>query len=172
VAAPAAAPTGRVGGLLIRTVRYAAFISYNHRDRADAAWLLRSLETYFIPRALQGRETKLGNLGKRLPPVFQDLEELAVSSDLAQSVRDALEASASLIVICSPAGAGSRWVNEEIRTFVAFGRRASIQCLIVGGQPNASRTPGGDAALDCLPTALFEHGAEPLAAEIRAGQDS
>lgn len=154
-------------------MRYAAFISYNHRDRAAAAWVHRSLETYAIPRTLQGRETKLGPIGKRLPPVFQDREELAASSDLAQSVREALEVSASLIVICSPSGAQSRWVNEEIRTFVALGRRASIQCLIVDGHPNASRTAGGDPALECLPPALFENGGtEPLAADIRPGQDS
>lgn len=154
-------------------MRYAAFISYNHRDRVHAAWLHRSIETYAIPRALQGRDTPLGPLGKKLPPVFQDREELAASADLASSVRQALESSASLIVICSPDGARSRWVNEEIRSFIALGRRAQIQCLIVGGQPNASGTPGADPELECLPPALFEHGgAEPLAADIRPGQDS
>jgi len=107
-------------------VKYAAFISYNHRDRKTAAWLHRALETYRVPKPLWGRPTALGVLGKRLPPVFQDREELAVSTDLAASVRAALEASASLIVICSPDGARSRWVNEEIRAFSALGRRERI----------------------------------------------
>jgi len=153
-------------------VKYAAFISYNHRDRKTAAWLHRALETYRVPKPLWGRSTALGVLGKRLPPVFQDREELAASSDLAASVRNALEASASLIVICSPDGARSRWVNEEIRAFTALGRRERIQCLICGGAPNASRIPGGDPAEEALPPALFENGeGEPLAADVRPGQD-
>ena len=41
-------------------VKYAAFISYNHRDRKTAAWLHRALETYRVPRHMHGRETHLG----------------------------------------------------------------------------------------------------------------
>jgi tetratricopeptide (TPR) repeat protein len=111
-------------------------------------------------------------MGARLPPVFQDREELAASPDLAQSVRAALEDAQTLIVVCSPNGARSKWVNEEIRTFTALGRRDQIQCLIVGGLPHAAATPGADPALECLPPALFENGGhEPLAADIRPGAD-
>ncbi len=153
-------------------MRYAAFISYNHRDRRVASWLHRALEGYRFPKRLRGRATPLGPLGARLPPIFQDREELAASADLAASVREALTESASLIVICSPDGARSRWVNEEIRAFSALGRRDSIQCLIVAGVPNASRTPGADPGQECLPPALFEGGGgEPLASDIRAGGD-
>jgi len=154
-------------------MRYAAFISYNHRDQRTAAWLHRALETYRFPKRLQGRPTAIGPLGSKLPPIFQDREELAASSDLASSVREALEQAHSLIVICSPDGARSRWVNEEIRSFTALGRRDRIQCLIVSGQPNASRLPGGNPAQECLPDALFEGGGrEPLASDIRPGQDN
>ena len=147
-------------------MRYSAFISYNHRDKREAAWLHRSLETYRIPRRLRGRETPLGTLGSRLPPVFRDREELAASPDLAQSVRDALAVSGSLVVICSPNGAKSLWVNEEIRAFTALGRRHRIQCLIVGGAVDG-------AAGDYMPPALFDGGAsEPLAADLRSGADS
>ncbi|HEY8004254.1 MAG TPA: toll/interleukin-1 receptor domain-containing protein [Phenylobacterium sp.] len=153
-------------------MKYAAFISYNHRDRKTAAWLHRALETYRVPRHMHGRETHLGVLGARLPPIFRDREELAASSDLAASVRAALEASATLIVICSPNGAQSRWVNEEIRAFAALGRRDRIQCLIAGGEPDASRKPGADPSQEALPPALFENGGgEPLASDIRPGQD-
>ncbi len=154
-------------------MRYAAFISYNHRDRRTAAWLHRALETYRFPKRLRGRSTAIGTLNSKLPPIFQDREELAASSDLAASVCEALEQAHSLIIICSPDGARSRWVNEEIRTFTALGRRDRIQCLIVAGVPNASRLPGGDTAQECLPEALFEGGgSEPLASDIRPGQDS
>jgi len=151
-------------------LRYSAFISYNHRDVKEASWLHRQLETYSVPQRLRGLDTPVGPLGPRLPPVFQDREELAASPDLAQSVRDALEQSASLIVICSPNGARSKWVNEEIRLFTALGRRNRVQCLIVGGIPNASRLPGFDSEQECFPEALFESGgSEPLAADIRPG---
>lgn len=152
-------------------MRYSAFISYNHRDRREAAWLHRALETFRVPRHMRGRVSRLGTLADRLPPVFQDREELAASSDLALSVRQALENSATLIVICSPAGARSRWVNEEIRLFAALGRRDQIQCLIVAGEPHASTRPGVDPALECLPPALLEGGGEPLAADLRPGGD-
>jgi tetratricopeptide (TPR) repeat protein len=152
--------------------RYSAFISYNYKDRRAAAWLHRALETYRIPRRMQGRPSGLGPLQARLPPVFRDREELAASSDLAASVQRALEQSHALIVICSPNGARSRWVNEEIRVFTALGRRDQIRCLIIAGEPHAGALAGGEAALECLPPALFEDGApEPLAADIRPGQD-
>lgn len=102
-------------------MRYAAFISYNHRDRKTAIWLHRALETYRIPRRMRGQASALGELGARLSPVFRDREELAASTDLGSAVREALEQSDALIVICSPDGARSRWVNEEIRTFAALG---------------------------------------------------
>lgn len=152
--------------------RYAAFISYNHRDRKVAGWLHRALETYRFPKRLRGRETAVGVLGARLPPIFQDREELAASSDLAASVQEALAEAGSLIVICSPNGARSRWVNEEIRAFTRMGRRDRIQCLIVAGEPNASRIAGADPEQECLPPGLFEDGGgEPLASDIRPGQD-
>ena len=80
-------------------MRYSAFISYNHRDKASAAWLHRAIETYRIPPRLRGRQTPLGVLGARLPPVFRDREEMATSPDLSQSIREALAESASLIVV-------------------------------------------------------------------------
>jgi len=153
-------------------VKYAAFISYNHRDRRTASWLHRAIENYRVPKALWGREGALGAIGSRLPPLFQDREELAASSDLAASVREALEQSSSLIVVCTPHGAKSRWVNEEVRAFTAMGRRDRIQCVIAGGEPNASRREDLDSDLECLPPALFEGGGgEPLGADIRPGQD-
>lgn len=153
-------------------MRYAAFISYNHRDRKAANWLHRALETYRIPGRLRGRDSAFGPLGSRLPPIFQDREELAASADLAESVRAALAQTHALIVVCSPNGARSKWVNEEIRAFTALGRRSHIHCLIVDGEPNASRLPGMDSALECLPPALFEDGgSEPLASDIRPNRD-
>ena len=147
-------------------MRYSAFISYNHKDRRWAAWLHRELERYRLPEGLIGRPAPWGPLERRLPPVFQDREELAASTSLADSVRQALEESASLIVICSTNGAASRWVNEEVRTFAALGKADRIQCLLVpeSGEP-------ADPQATVFPPALLELGGEPLAADARKGGD-
>ena len=153
-------------------LRYSAFISYNHKDRVWANWLLTQLERYAIPKRLRGRESPLGILGRRLPPVFQDREELAASTDLAQSVMDALAESASLIVICSPHSARSQWVNEEIRTYIALGRRDRIQLLVVDGEARAIGPAGDEDVNASFPPALFEDGGhEPLAADVRNEAD-
>lgn len=150
-------------------LRYSAFISYNHRDRKWAAWLHRELERYRVPAALIGRQASWGKLERRLPPVFQDREELAASTSLAQSVRQALEEAHSLIVICSTAGAASNWVNEEVRTFASLGRADRIHCLIV---PEADDPDGPPLPGDKLfPPAVGELLGEPLAADARAAGD-
>ncbi|QQV77688.1 tetratricopeptide repeat protein [Sphingomonas aliaeris] len=132
----------------------------------------RGLERYPIPKRLRGRETPVGVLGKRLPPVFQDREELAASTDLAQSVRAALHDSATLIVICSPNSRRSRWVNEEIREFIRLGRRDRIKLIVVDGTPAHPDDLPEDGGDGCFPPALFEGGAaEPLAADVRPGAD-
>lgn len=148
-------------------VRYSAFISYNHNDRRWAGWLHRELERYQIPSALIGRPSPVGPLKRRLPQVFQDREELAASSDLAESVREALSQSANLIVICSTNAAQSRWVNEEVREFCKSGRRDRIQCLIVPERDERGHTSPGDI----FPPVLLESSGEPLAADARATGD-
>ncbi len=148
-------------------MRYSAFISYNHRDRDWAVWLHRALERYSVPRRLWGRPAQWGEIGQRLPPVFRDRDELATSSDLAASVKEALADSAFLVVICSPNSARSKWVDEEIKTFVAAGREKFIRLIIVDGDPHAP-----DPARECLPPSLVRDGApEPLAADVRKEGD-
>jgi tetratricopeptide (TPR) repeat protein len=148
-------------------MRYSAFISYNHRDRAWALWLHRALERYSVPKRLWGRPAPWGEIGQRLPPVFRDRDELATSSDLASSVKEALADTAFLIVICSPNSARSKWVDEEIKTFVAAGREKFIRLIIVDGEPHSP-----DPARECLPPSLVREGApEPLAADVRREGD-
>ena len=142
----------------MNTFRYAAFISYNHRDRRWAQWLHRSIENYRIPRNVLAEQHE-NQAQAALRPVFLDRAELPSSADLAGSVRDALAQSRALIVVCSRSSAQSRWVNEEVRTFQAVGRQQKIFCLIVDGDP---------ATGDCFPPTLDS---EPLAADVRPGGD-
>lgn len=148
-------------------MRYSAFISYNHRDRAWAVWLHRALERYRVPKRLWGRPSPWGTIEARLPPVFRDRDELATSTDLAASVKAALADAATLIVICSPNSARSRWVDEEIRTFITAGRAQFVRLIIVDGEPHAA-----DPDRECLPPSLTADGApEPLAADVRKRAD-
>lgn len=148
-------------------MRYSAFISYNHRDRDWAVWLHRALESYRIPKRLWGQAAPWGPLKSKLPPVFRDRDELATSVDLGASVRDALAQSATLIVICSPNSAKSKWVNEEIKTFVESGRGQHIRLIIVDGEPHSP-----DPDRECLPPFLLRGGEpEPLAADVRKQAD-
>jgi len=159
-------------------LRYRAFISYSHRDKAWAEWLHRVLETYRVPARLVGQRTAAGVVPRRLAPIFRDRDELASSGDLGRQVNQALAQSANLIVICSPAAAASRWVCEEVLAFRRLGRSERIFCLIVAGEPNAT---GDKAADECLSSALCHplkadgtssnEAIEPIAADVRPGKD-
>jgi tetratricopeptide (TPR) repeat protein len=149
---------------------YWAFVSYSSQDRATARWLQRALETYAIPRRLVGQPGPNGPAPRRLTPIFRDRTELPADSDLAGKVREALDRSAFLIVVCSPTAAASRWVDEEIRRFRDAHGEGRILAVIVAGAPGAHE--------DCFPPALRyrgEEGArtgpEPIAADLRRGGD-
>ncbi len=150
--------------------RYKAFISYSHKDEAWGKWLHRALETYRVPRHLVGSQGRFGQVAARVAPVFRDREDLSSAADLSASVKDELAASETLIVICSPSGAASPWVNEEVRHFRELGRAERIFALVVDGDP-ASRNPGDR----CFPPALVESedgtALEPLAADARDHAD-
>lgn len=152
--------------------RYVAFLSYSHHDARWAGWLHRALERYAVPARLVGTAGEFGPVPARLRPVFRDREELASAGDLGARVEQALAASAALIVICSPAAAGSRWVEQEVALFKRLHGAGRIHALIVAGAPHA-----GDAR-ECFPPALRqmdaaagEGRAEPIAADVRPEQD-
>ena len=159
---------------------YRAFISYSHRDKAWADWLHRSLETYRVPSRLVGTETAHGPIPRRLIPVFRDRDELASADSLAEKVNAALAQSENLIVICSPASAASRWVDEEVLAYKRMGRGDRVFCLIVAGEPNASDIPGREPEECFCPALRFKLDAngqptiertEPIAADARPGKD-
>ncbi|HJP97533.1 MAG TPA: toll/interleukin-1 receptor domain-containing protein [Rhodanobacteraceae bacterium] len=160
---------------------YRAFISYSHRDKAWADWLHKALEIYRVPSRLVGTETAHGKIPRRLIPIFRDRDELASADSLAEKVNTALARSENLVVICSPASAASRWVNEEVLAYKRMGRGNRIFCLIVGGEPNASDMPGREAEECFCPALRFKLDAsgqptadptEPIAADARPGKDS
>ncbi len=93
--------------------RYKAFISYAHADEAFVARLHQRLESFVVPKALRQIPTQ-----RRLGTVFRDRDELAAGGSLSTHIRDALNAAEYLLVVCSPASVNSRWVNQEIESFI------------------------------------------------------
>jgi len=152
------------------TPRNKAFISYSHQDESWARWLQHSLESCRIPKRLVGEEGEFGPIPERLLPVFRDREDLSSASDLTAQIQRELANSDTLIVICSPAAAASRWVNEEITYFRQLGKGNRILALIVEGDPDAR-----DGGQNCFPAALQESRdgtpREPLAADVRRYAD-
>ncbi|MDX0574267.1 TIR domain-containing protein [Sinorhizobium medicae] len=148
--------------------RYRAFISYSSSDRSVAERLQRSLESYRIPKPL--RRSGI-HRNERISPIFRDRSDLKASADLGQTIREALESSEYLIVLCSPAAANSQWVAREISFFKELGRSDNIIAVIVRGVPAVNdpvREPQG-----AFPKALvgLRSGdgslTEPLAADIQ-----
>ena len=130
--------------------KYKAFISYSHEDAEWAQWLLKEIESYKVPKELvQSGSPK--HLGK----VFRDKDEGRASPDLSKQLKEALDASEYLIVVCSPKSKDSKWVRLEIEYFRSLGREDRIIPLLVSGDPETS-----------FPEILREDDKEPLAANV------
>ena len=98
-------------------LKYRAFISYSHADTAWAKWLQRGLESFNIDNDLAGRETARGTIPETLRPIFRDREDFTAGEALPEQTLAALDASNTLIMVCSPDSARSNYVNEEARLF-------------------------------------------------------
>jgi len=154
--------------------KYRAFLSYSHADTPLAKWLHARLERFPL-RGLTGRATALGPVPKQLRPIFRDREDFSAGGSLNHQSIAALDASAALVVLCSPASAKSHYVNEEIRLFKHRHPDRPVVPVILAGKPD-----GGEQ--ECFAPALrFELDAEgritdrrapmPLAADVREEGD-
>jgi tetratricopeptide (TPR) repeat protein len=159
-------------------LRYRAFISYSHKDKAIATWLHSKLERYRLPNKLVDKDTALGKVPKSLGPIFRDQDELPASGNLGAELETALASSMFLIVICSPSSAQSKWVDEEIRQFKILHGSDKVLALVVDGEPNAQE----DAAhMECFAPSLkfvvdangklTDRPCEPIAADLRKHAD-
>lgn len=144
---------------------YRAFISYSHSDEGTARRLHRWLEGYRMPRRLRGRMTALGEVPRRLLPIFRDRLEMPAATDFNAQVKHALTSSEALLVLCSPAAHASKWVAEEIRLYRSLNPGRPIIAALLSGEPEES-----------FPPALLEpdahgHVMEPVAADFRKHGD-
>lgn len=163
-----------MAGLLARERRlvgpdghYRAFISYSQQDKVWGKRIHTWLETYRIPDGVAPDKAADRRLGR----FFRDEEDMAAASDIGVIVRRAIENAESLIVICSPRSAQSKWVNAEINHYRRTGRARKVFAVIIDGVPNS-----GDPETECFPPSLRAAGdpddpdalpIEPLGLDVR-----
>ena len=111
--------------------------------------------------------------------VFRDDDEIA-GQILSKELEEALAASSTLVVACSPDARASRYVSEEITTFKKLHPNGNIVPVLVRGLPNnVARQRGMDAQAafpDILETVLapdtFGADVQSLVAIQRRGTNS
>lgn len=128
---------------------YFAFVSYRSSDEKWAKWLQEKIEAYRLPTTIQNENSNLPKT--RLRPCFRYHTDIQ-PNELKTELRNKLEQSKFLLVICSPRSAKSPWVGAEIDTFVELGRRDRIIPVIVEGTPYS-----GDPATECYNPSLLKH---------------
>ena len=137
-----------------KSSEYYAFISYNREDEKWAIWIQRELEHYHIPLNIRRKDS---SLPKDIRPVFKDTSELAAGV-LVDEIKKALTLSKYLIVICSPNAAKSKWVANEVQTFIDLGREQQIIPFVIAGKPFSD-----NPETECFPEPLRQlHGDKEL----------
>lgn len=130
------------------TYKYYAFISFQNSDAKEASRLQHAIESYRLPAIL----CKQANVPRRVKPLYCYLNDIHAGEELMIELKQRMEQSRYLIVVCSPRSAKSVYVNSGIDYFVSLGRRDSIIPVIVDGVPYS-----GDDATECFPEALRRH---------------
>ncbi len=111
---------------------YNAFISYRHAklDSAIAEHLVRQLEHFHVPHKL-----KKNLRHQKITRIFRDKDELPITSDLTETITNALEKAEYLIVLCSTNTKESMWVKREIRTFLQTHTTDKVLTVLCDGEP-------------------------------------
>lgn len=144
---------------------YEAFVSYRHlpNDKRHANRIQKSIEGFRIPRKLI-REGMPSRLGK----CFRDEDELPTTGSLPDQIKNALQRSRFLIVVCSRKTNESKWVQQEVETFASLHGRDRILLALIDGEPEQSFPPlllSRSIPNATGPTEVAD--IEPLAADLR-----
>ena len=155
--------------------KYAAFISYRHvpRDRDVAIAVQKAIEAYRLPRGIVAAGTAASDDPRMLGKCFRDDDELAASDSLPDRIADALAASRTLIVVCSPDAAQSEWVAREIELFAQLHGRERIVAVLAAGSSSESMPDLLRNRIVIREDGVSEsRPVEPLAADLRSGSDA
>lgn len=115
--------------------KYYAFISYSHSDKKTAKWLQHKIEYYRLPVRLK---KEMPHLPTRVRPIFRDETDLDVGF-LDHGIRQALDLSKYLIVICSNDSVKSQWVDSEIDYFALNHPKENILPFIINFPQNTNK---------------------------------
>lgn len=114
------------------TYKYFAFISYKSDDLKEAWALKKKLDRYKLPSVLRKQYKK-----EKLPTYEAFLDKTNIQPGiLTDELRDNLDNSHYLIVICSPRSAKSNYVKAEIEWFTRDGREKDMYLFIIESDPN------------------------------------
>lgn len=117
--------------------KYTAFISYNSKDNSKARWLQKRLESYSLPSVIANEKGEVLRSYDKKPKKFRIFRYVTdlVAQNLDDGLREELDQSKCLIVICSPNSANAPWVRKEIKHFVDTGRKKQIIPFVIKGVP-------------------------------------
>lgn len=138
-------------------LQFAAFLSYSRKDRRLAHWLVRRLEGFEPPRESISELRAKSAPFATVRPVFRDEHDMPVGGAIPDRLAEVIDASASMIVLCTSASAQSDWVDKEIRVFAERHPDRRIIAVVAEGDPDKD---------ECYPPALLARG-KPLAADLR-----
>ena len=95
-----------------------AFISYSRKDKKVANWLHKRIESYIYPKELVNEDQRPPH-NKYVRPVFLDTKDMQIEvRPFTERIKNALENSQFLILICSHNSAKSPFVDQEIKYFL------------------------------------------------------
>lgn len=144
--------------------RFDAFISYSHSADGRLAPRLESGLKRFAKPWYKLRELS----------VFRDGSNLNLSPHLWESIRAALDDSAYLICLASPAAAASPWVGREVQHWIGQGRLDRLVLVLTEGELAWDEAAGDFdwARTTCLPRALSgAYRGEPFFLDMRWARD-
>ena len=111
--------------------KYFAFISYKSDDLSEAWSLKKKLDGYKLPTLLCKQYEK-----ERKPTREAFLDKTNIQpGDLTDELRENLDKSHYLIVVCSPRSAKSEYVTAEIEWFTRNGRENEMFLYIIESDP-------------------------------------
>ena len=122
---------------MAETYKYTAFISYNSKDNRKAKWLQNKLEHYNLPSVIANEKGEIIKSYDEKPKKFRIFRYVTdlVAQNLDDGLRQELDSSKYLIVICSPNSANAPWVRKEVKHFVDTGRKKQIIPFVIKGTP-------------------------------------
>ena len=139
-----------------QSYKYFAFISYSRKDSPAAQWLQDRLEWFRVPVKLVPEESRPGH-PKYIRPVYRDKRNLKVGvGNYWEDIRNALDESHFLIVLCSTDSAKSKPVDKEIRHFLDNPNRSDALSKLAPVRLRGNVNSGDET--ECLCPALLDLG--------------